>query len=187
MKQLIVGFGHKRRRGKNLAAEAARDYLISLGIEARIDSFAYALKEGIAKGVFGLSNDQVDGKEKEVVDAFWQLTPRQILQLAGTEAMRTVFGVDVWCRTLERRVRQQPIATFVTDVRFFSEVQCIRKMKGTVVRVDRYIESTREDFHASETALDAFDDWDFIIDNNDSLPRFYSQIKELIDHLLVSN
>ena len=100
---------------------------------------------------------------REQVDEFWSerlerpgFTPRLALQLMGTEAGRQVFGNDIWVAGIEQRIlgekeyydtwhREQsqgmpdtpPRGIVIPDVRFFNEIQMIKRLGGTMVRVER--------------------------------------------------
>lgn len=180
-KPKIVGFGHRRMRGKDTAAAYLAD-----NYDFAHDAFAYSLKEGIGRGVFGLTDDQLYGSQdvKETVDPFWQLTPRDILQRAGTEAMRHTFGADVWVKTLLRRAEKRRVPTVVADVRFVSEADAIKAHDGFVIRIDRNLPyDPIIDQHQSETDLLTYDRWDLIINNDGTLEGLYLQLDILMKEL----
>lgn len=116
-------------------------------------SFADAVKDATS-AVFGWPRNLLEGdtdasrKFREEKDDFWSarfgydVTPRHMLQLMGTEAGREVFHTDLWVHTVERRIRYKQEWEFETnfvipDVRFPNEVEAIRKMGGFVIRVSR--------------------------------------------------
>lgn len=168
----IIGFGHRRYRGKDTAAA----YLADRFGYAH-DAFAHSLKEGLGRGIFSLTDDQLYGDLKEVLDPFWKLTPRDILQRGGTEAMRRTFGEDIWVKTLLRRARQRDVPTVVADVRFVSEAEAIKDNNGVVVRVDRDIPADPNiDGHQSEVDLLQYNGWNHIIDNNGTLEELYHKL-----------
>jgi hypothetical protein len=174
MKRLIIGFGHKRRRGKDTACEIVAQQLESVSEDkVRIDHFAYSIKQGIGKGVFGFSEEQLYGDLKTEVDPFWGITPRDVFQRFGTEVMHTLFGADVWARTVVRRAMNEPEAhVLVGDVRFPHEVEVLQALGAILVKIDRDIPPSvdpAEDLHSSETALDGWDGWDHVILNNGSI------------------
>jgi hypothetical protein len=180
-KKVIIGFGYKRERGKDTSC----DYITKNYHGFVKDSFARSLKEGIGKGVFGLSHDQLYGKGKSVVDPFWQMTPREILQLAGTEAMRKTFGEKVWVNTLLRRFQNQEFSMLVSDMRFISEAEAIKEAGGYVVNIIRKIPFNAEvDLHLSETELDDYDDWDYEIDNNGTIKGLYLSLQTIMREIL---
>ena len=169
---MIVGFGHKARVGKDSAA----DYLVrAYGYTKK--SFAYPLKEGIGKGVFGLTDEQMD-TGKEVIDPYWNMTPRQILQLAGTEGGRNIFGDTLWIKALYRDISQDLTKNYViTDVRYRNEAEAIQSWGGKVIRIDRDIIGTTAK-HISEIDLADWHGWDGYIRNDASFDILYCQVKQ---------
>ena len=166
---LVVGFGHRKGRGKDtLAAMVKRDF------EGRLwqTAFAKPLKDA-ARLLFGLTELDVDcPMHKARINKFWLMTPREILQKMGSESFRHVFGGDFWVKVflaqLQQRMayKQSPEVVFVTDVRFPEEAKAIKKLGGVLVRVDRNLPKDEFDSHESETALKRYRGWDYIIDNN---------------------
>lgn len=192
--RIIVGFGCKRRRGKDTCSQMAKELLEEWGYPVRLDAFAASLKEGIGKGVFGLTNEQLYGEAKFAVDPFWGLTPRDILQRGGTEAMRNTFGQDIWVQTVERRAAVDPeTSVLLSDVRFPNEVEGLRRLGGYAVLVDRPLDliptatSPEEDQHASETSLDHFTDWDFRIENAGTLADLREEVRGVLIAIISSS
>jgi hypothetical protein len=110
-------------------------------------SFADPLKDAVAQ-IFSwprylLEGDTVESREfRETVDPWWSekfsynVTPRYMIQLMGTEAGRNVFHTDLWVHSLARKIL--PNRNYVVpDVRFPNEIDFIRKSGGFTVRVCR--------------------------------------------------
>jgi hypothetical protein len=186
MKQVIFGFGCKRRRGKDEAARMVQQRMTAHGVQCRLDSFAHSIKDGIGRGVFGFTQEQLYGDLKTEVDPFWGITPRDVFQRFGTEVMHTQFGKDIWVKTLLRRASAEPeVAVIVSDMRFMHEAIALRELGGTLIRIDRDVEHMPgEDDHPSETSLDNFEGWNAIIDNNGTLEELSEAIYELVDDVL---
>jgi hypothetical protein len=180
---IIVGFGHRRRRGKDLCCELALEHLKLKDVPARIDHFAHSLKEGIGRGVFGLTDEQLYGDLKEVEDPFWGMTPGKLLQIAGTECMRRGMGDSIWVRTLRRRLLEQPqVGLLIGDMRFPNEAEAIKSWGGILVKVNRRgLPPTSRDNHISETALDNYDGWDYEIDNCGDRQHLAGLVVEIIE------
>ncbi len=177
MSKIIIGFGYKRERGKDTSC----DYIIKNYDGFTKDNFAGSLKEGIGKGVFGLTDDQLYGKTKKIVDPFWKMTPREILQRAGTDAMRSEFGEKIWVNTLLRRFRNQERNFLVSDMRFLSEVEAIKNEGGYVINLLRNIPfDSKVDNHKSETELDSFNDWDYLVDNTGDFNNLYLSLQTIM-------
>lgn len=186
--RLVVGFGHKRRRGKDLCGDLAMKLLAAKGIPARRDWFAYTLKE-MCRTVFGFDDAQLYGDRKFEPDPFWGITPRRALQLAGTESMRNVFREDIWVKTVEQRALRDPnTSVIICDVRFPNEVEGIHRLGGVCVRVDRPTDqippatAEGEDQHASETSLDGFEGWDFVVQNDAGI----AELERRVDFVLAA-
>jgi len=186
-KKLLIGFGHRRRRGKDTCCDYIVDRCKEFHPDERPfirDSFAHSLKEGIGKGVFGLSDEQVHTSLKKEVDPYWGMTPREILQKAGTEAMRNVFGGSIWVKTLMRRIESREESTVISDVRFRNEADAIREAGGFVIRIDRAIKHDPEiDDHPSEKDLSIYYGWDYVIKNVNSFSTLYSQVEEVLSKI----
>lgn len=116
-------------------------------------SFADAVKDATS-AIFGWPRHLLEGdtdesrKFRETKDDFWSarfgynVTPRHMLQLMGTEAGREVFNQDLWIHTVERRIRYKQEWEFednfvIPDVRFPNEIEAIRKWGGVIIRVVR--------------------------------------------------
>jgi hypothetical protein len=110
-------------------------------------SFADAVKDSVAT-IFGwerrlLEGDTEESREfREKIDAWWSgrfgydVTPRYMLQLMGTEAGRNAFHIDIWVHTVARRMRDHENVV-IADVRFPNELQFVRDNGGFNVRVVR--------------------------------------------------
>ena len=120
-------------------------------------SFATPLKK-IAM-IVGFTMQQLyDPELKNKVDDFWKISPRQFLQMCGTEMFRNVWRDDVWVeimrkqiRTIDKNVSSERVVIFVPDVRFPNEAQMIREEGGIVVRINRPGVATMD--HASENQV----------------------------------
>ena len=177
---MIIGLGYKARSGKDTVA----DRLVKRhGFTKR--AFADALKEACAV-IFQLNHDQLYGDLKGVVDPFWKTTPRDILQRVGTEAMRVGFDANVWVNSWRRYLKENTSQEnwVVPDVRFPNEAEAVKNMGGVVVRVDRdgrdAIDGQK---HASETSMEGYGEWDYVIDNNSNLNDLYLSTDRMLKEL----
>jgi len=111
---------------------AGKDTLGNYFVEQHgFERLAYAdpLKEGTQK-FFGFTHEQLYGNEKEVIDEYWGITPRQALQFVGTNLFRDhicellpAMGKDFWInvlkRNMETKLRQnRDTKIVITDVDF---------------------------------------------------------------------
>lgn len=113
------------------------------------ESFAKSVKDAVST-IFGWDRNALEGdtihsrKWREEPDAWWSekmgkdFSPRQALQLMGTEAGREIFHQDLWIFSLERRLNVHK-KYVIADVRFLNEIDSIKKLGGYIVRVQRDI------------------------------------------------
>lgn len=135
-------------------------------------AFADPLKQA-ATHIFGLSiNDFYDREKKEQVNDYWNISPREMLQYLGTEAVRGTFGEDVWVRRwhLSYTIIKDTDNVVVTDVRTPTEADWLRRQGGKIVEVRRPGAglSGASGRHVSESGLTA--EWiDGVIHNDRGL------------------
>lgn len=105
--------------------------------------FAGPLKAMAA--AFGLGPREMGGDLKEVPsDLLCGKTPRQFMQLLGTEFGRDLIGQDVWVRAWERALGEVatdgflPLRIVADDLRFENEAAAIRSRGGVVVHLIRH-------------------------------------------------
>ena len=66
----------------------------------------------------------------------------------------------------------------ITDVRFPNEVKAIKDKSGIIIRVNRGDGNTGD--HPSETALDNYQDWNYVIDNNGSIEDLIEKVRDIL-------
>ena len=169
----LIGLGFQIGVGKDCVADVlCREFGFT-----RM-KFADALKEAVSL-IFGWTRESLeDPAFKQTIDPFWEMTPRKVLQLFGTEAVRNNIRQDVWVKALERRIGnlsqvQQLAGVVITDMRFLNEVEAIKSWGGQAVRIIRDAYQTSADAavtsHKSETELLTYTDWNYVLKNNGTL------------------
>lgn len=121
-----------------------------------------------------------------------ELTPRLLLQLLGTECGRQIIHPDIWVNSLmneynpvDRRTIQDPDDSninfpnwIISDVRFPNEAKAVKDRDGILIRLNR---NTRLDsVHESETSLDNYSDWDYVIENNGTIEDLIEKVKQIL-------
>lgn len=184
---LIIGICGPKGSGKD---EAAKTLINRYGF-IRL-SFASFLKDA-CRAIFGLSDDQVNGDQKEVVDSRWGVTPRLIMQRVGTDLFRNQLGAampeltlvpdtTLWCHCMRLKIESfsaRPEKIVITDVRFPDEEKLIRSLGGLVWRVDRPSQRSGADLHPSEMEQQAIVADDVIV-NDGSLDELDSAVSRLM-------
>ncbi len=176
MKKLI-GLSGKKRSGKDsIGSYLEREHGYT------VDYFAKPLKEAV-RNTFHWTKAHTDGDLKEVVDPFWGKSPRQVMQLWGTETGRAI-DVEIWVKSFQLRVQHGldsgHVKYVITDVRFENEYAIIKKLGGEVWRVERPSLPVSTDMHPSETSLDSYNHFDQVIMNDGTLEDLYRKVEKAL-------
>lgn len=113
-------------------------------------------------------------------------TRRSLLQLLGTECLKPHFGEDVWCRLMEKKIKDGSLGprVVITDLRFDAEAEMVHHLGGKVLLIER-LESGlagAEADHASERGIDP-DKVDYTIQNNGSLRELEYELRKVVLNL----
>lgn len=191
---MIIGLSGKKFSGKDTCA----DYLARNHKFEKI-AFAFFLKESL-KILFGWNDDAFDPDKKEKEDTYWGITPREICQLLGTDFLRDSLenkishkftlhnGVTYYSSFHIKRlnilitelIKQKKNIVF-TDIRFEDEFNYVKALGGKVIKIERDGIGINEfSNHISEKNIDTFDNFDFIIENNDTKELLYNELNRII-------
>lgn len=109
-------------------------------------------------------------------------TPREVLQFVGTDVMRWYCENYHYENLLSTATPGEKLV--ITDVRFPNECMSILNKPGFLVRVNRLegiISNNWAKSHLSESALDFWPDWSYILYNNGtSLNRLFKAADEML-------
>ncbi len=128
---LVSGFA---RSGKNHTSDLLTTELASLGYSVTQEAFATPMKRIIAT-TLGITTDELENlKDEPNLYNFGFATPtrvirtdfRQILQKFGSEAMKPIFGTNVWGELMLTKLHNsQSDIVIITDYRFDTEYNYI--------------------------------------------------------------
>lgn len=136
-------------------------------------SFAEPLRRMIK--ALGLWQEDIPYEEfKKTYFDDWGMTGREMLQVLGTDVMRNNFHQDVWLLLAKQELLKHEMVC-ISDVRFENEAQLIKDLGGFVIRINRPGALTA-DLHESEVALDNYEEFDWIIDNDGDLLKFKKEV-----------
>lgn len=137
-------------------------------------SFAEPLKI-IATELFGIDREKIYGTDEQKnskTHIKWEnmplskkkgkMTSREFMQYFGTNICRNIYQ-NIWTDALIKNIKnEEPLLAVIDDCRFENEVDAIHSIGGKVIRLTRNL---YDDDHDSEKALDAYQGFDKIIDN----------------------
>ena len=141
---MLVGIAGHKQAGKTTLANGLSRHFWWLHT-----SFAEPIRE-FACRILGVTLDELERIKEQPIDWLDGITPRRIMQLAGTEFGRQMLNPDIWVRSALRRASKAR-GCVLSDVRFANEAEAIRKRNGVVIRLHRG--DACKDAHASETPI----------------------------------
>lgn len=170
---------------KGVGKDTVADYMVSrYNVEKR--AFASPIKEACAI-LFQLPIGRFEGEDKEVCDAHQCLSPRQMMQLVGTDFFRDQVRQDFWIDHFKKwyAARDPSRPVVVTDVRFQNEVDVIKALGGMVVRITRPHEGSgrhtmSDDAHITERGVAELQGVHATIENVGSLEELHGKVNELM-------
>ena len=187
---MIIGISGKACSGKDTAAKmlevlyanpdisyedfANRKYKNFADIQ--IMHFADILKETV-RALFGIGEWETNTQEGKKITISWiGKTVRELLQKVG-QGLRDAIDPDLWIKALFANTEGWS-NYIIADVRYPNELEAIKERNGVLIRIDR--NGAGAGNHSSETALDDYNDWDLIIDNNSTKEDLFNVLKKII-------
>lgn len=112
---------------------------------------------------------------------------RIILQIYGTEIFRKRVDDNWWVHQMKKRVLSSSSdVIIITDTRFPNEITEMfdDNYETITVRIERNINTKKYmASHASETSLDNWKEWNYIVENNGTLRDLMSSAKTVVKDL----
>ena len=176
---MIIGITGKKFSGKDTLAD-----IICEKYGYKKYSFADPLKD-ISRILFNFTDEQLYGTEKEIVDDYWNITPREVYQYLGTEIFRNKINdlipninEDFWIKHMEKKILDSDFKIVIPDVRFENERNLIKEYGGKIIKIERDIPLNNLSNHESE-CNDI--EYDYRIQNNGSIDKLSNSLKKLIN------
>lgn len=155
-------------------------------------SFSTVLKKTVSD-LFMIPLDSLyDVDKKSEVIPLWGKSPREILQLFGTECMRNYFGQDFWVKQIRESLNQSgalqkggggPRNIVFDDVRFPEEVEMVRGLEGFIIKVVRPNNPYEVDQQHQSEQIDNIK-YATIIKNNSDIEWLHLEIRETMLSLI---
>ena len=142
MKPLVIQLLGQARSGKDWTASQLKAYFESQGKSVEIMSYAAPMKR-IAATLFGISLEQLDVAKNnpatypiycgEYGRDYLETDFRQFLQRLGNEAIKPIFGDNVWAKLAKANIDKSTAdVIIIPDCRFTVE---LNEVGGTTVRI----------------------------------------------------
>lgn len=147
---MIIGIFGKKGHGKDTIA----DYLVETYQFHKL-TYAEPIKK-ICKDIFSLTNDQLINHDlKERVDPRWGKSPREIMQLIGTDLFRKTFSDNIWVNILREKAKQLLLEgknLVISDIRHKNELEHLFTLSDNILifNVIRDLKDEKEDNHPTE-------------------------------------
>lgn len=159
-----------------------------------VDEYGYEnlkisqLLKNACKMLFDLTDEQIEGTDKDKIDERWNVSPRRILQFMGTEVMQYKIqelipgvGRTFWMNHLIRNniiKSRKPVV--ISDMRFIHEYESLATHipHVKVIKIERPSDDPL-DSHVSETEYHSIKE-DFRIVNDGSIDELYDTVKKIM-------
>ena len=178
--KVVIQIGGYKRSGKDTISKMIANHYQSKGKLVDILHYADPLKQ-IAATIFNISAEELDEFKNNKTslwrfdqfgDAYQVTDFREILMKIGNEAIKPIFGNDVWKKIMHEKIEKSEAEIIIMpDFRFLVEVI----PNAVTIRINNY-NITNDTNHPSETELIDFD-FDMSIDNTN-----YSQTQEEVSY-----
>lgn len=127
----LIGICGKKRSGKDVIA----NYLCNIH-QYTNKKISTDLKI-IVKLIFGFSDSQIESNDKDIIDKYWEVTPRHIMQFIGTEVMQYQIqsilpniGRNFWIQSfIKKNLLYDNQFVVISDLRFIHEYEELKKKK----------------------------------------------------------
>lgn len=182
MSQILIGLAGRARVGKDTVARYLAAHLTLISY-----AFADPLKQALA-GMFHLTAAQLDGSEKEQPLAWLGKSPRELMQLLGTEWGRDLVHPQLWLLLAEQNLQllaehdQAMKGVVIRDVRFDNEADWVRSKGGVILHITRP-DATAVASHTSESGVTRRPS-DLSLVNDGTLDQLYDGVDALISVLM---
>ena len=172
----IIILSGKAQSGKNECADIMKDYYNESGSKTVVISYAFYLKV-FAKNVLGW-----DGNE--------ETKPRDFLQQVGVELIKNKINPNM---LIDRVIDDIKVYSYfydvivISDARFVDEIDVVKNnfSNVTVIHIDAKDNSLTDEqrSHSTETGLDDYNDYDFVIENDGSREELKYKIFNILEEV----
>jgi len=180
----IVAFLGSKRVGKDTSA----DFLVRMKGYKKY-SLADPMKKAL-KLLFHFSDDQLWGDDKEAIDPYWQVSPREMMQFIGIDVLAEELpnrfppiksnGKNFHIRHFDLYVKQHPTELLViSDLRMQEDVFALKEMGAVIIKLIRP-GTNNNDTHISEQGVAGIVSYDYEVINGGTIDQLEQKIEEIL-------
>lgn len=145
--------------------------------QIEVASFAGPLKKAVQE-LFLFSDEQVYGtkEQKETVDSRWGMSPRQVLQIVGTDCLRELIDPQFHVKRMASYLQQcKTPVVIIDDIRFADEAELVSQY-GRCFSIRRPGYPKEDVRHASEYPPFQLASSYYFLNNTGSLKEVENQV-----------
>lgn len=159
----------------------AKDYRNAELTLPNIHSFAANLKKCLAVCT-GIDFHELEDRNVKSSKISWLgISYRKLLQEFG-EGIRETVDKNFWVDSLLSQYDDSK-NWIISDVRYVEEANAILDRDGILIRINR--DTGFDDIHVSEISLDDFENFGYVIDNNDkSLEDLFNECNYIVENII---
>lgn len=156
-----IAFGYRSRVGKDTAC----DHLVQ-----RYGGTKYSFASPLYTIVYTAQEALGFLKEKD----------RRALQTTA-DHYKELYGKDIFAAAMERKLQNTDDCEniFVSDLRYYEELEVLKRNGFIVVKIVGK-EDGNHRVHSSETALDDYEGWDYVLTNTGTKEEFLRKVEEMV-------
>lgn len=131
------------------------------------------------------TKEQVE-KSGELTQNFFKyrpMTPRLLMQLLGTDCGRQILHPNLWVNSTFAKYKPSD-SWILTDCRFENEASAVKARGGVVIRIERG--KLDLNVHESESALDSYSEFDYVIYNDGSIDDLVVKVRDMLNELNIT-
>lgn len=181
--EYLIGITGKARSGKDTAAR----FFCQAGF--RQTAFAEPVKQITAILCHEPLENFHDDVLKEQDTELLAMARRKAMQLVGSEAVKPLFGDDIWTRHLIHRLNSGVYGdkVVVSDIRYDYEAQALLERGGYIIGMRRRGAGLTGDAaqHSSEAGVNP-DMVDFFVDNDGSVGELSHELGKILNYVVLS-
>lgn len=178
----------------NLRVEDAKIIILSGKARSGKDTSLEILKKKYEKNglkvisLFYASYIKEYAKKISDWDGYDETKPRTLLQVLGTDIIRNTIDEKFFINRIIEDIKVYSKffdVIIIGDARFIDEIEDIKNVFKNAVSVhiereDKGLLNETQKSHITETALDNYKDYDYIIDNNGTIEELERKLEEMI-------